>query len=103
MKEAEKKAMREAVREGIRRVIKQVPRDHYFDSHTVIAYLLQNQPDNYLRYAKSSRADTIKLIHANLAKVIKSLVKEGIIKNVGKSWSKNIKDKFSKCHCWQKK
>ncbi len=81
----------------------EVKSGQYFDSHTLIKYLIQKHTDLYLQGAGGKqRADTY---HGQLAQKLSVLEKDGVLEKIGDkvSVSKNIKDKFSECALWRKK
>lgn len=81
----------------------EVKTGQYFDSHTVIEYLIQNHANLYLQGAGGK--NTVETYHGRIAKIIDNLLDNNnnkIANNIGIAISKNIKDKFSECHLWQK-
>ncbi|KAA6335739.1 hypothetical protein EZS27_016053 [termite gut metagenome] len=91
--------------------IKKIPRGYYFDTHTVIDYLIQEYHGIYLKeYHEISKNDnyTVNLYHGHIGQLIQQnftdiLVTNNIlVKQVGDSWSKNVKNNFSQNTCWQK-
>ena len=87
------------MRKIIESVIENIPRGMIFDSHTIIDYLLQNDSDAYLQ---NCNGKTTELYHAFIGQTISDIEKEGLVKNIGKSWSLNIHKTFSECACWEK-
>ena len=71
-----------------------------FDAHAIIQYLIQNNSDLYL----SSYGNNVstELYHSHIAKIIASFEGSLITRIQGESWSKNIRDNFTKCTCWQR-
>ncbi len=85
----------------IRSIIKKIPRNVIFDSHTIIFRLRQDFSDVYLNnYNKKGT----KLYHGELGQIIAEFQKDPTdkIELCGKSWSKNVLDKYSTCTCWKK-
>jgi hypothetical protein len=88
------------MKEILKSVIGRIPSGMIFDSHTIIEYLLQNDSDAYLQ---NFNGNTTELYHAYIGQTISDIEKEGLIENIGKSWSLNIRKAFSECTCWKKK
>lgn len=92
--------MEEAIRFFIKNEVK---RGQYFDSHTVIEYLIQNHTNDYLQEAGGR--NTAETYHGRIAQIIDRLVDENnnrVVSDEGIAVSKNIRDKFSECHLWRK-
>lgn len=91
--------MENAIRQFIQ---DEVQKHQYFDSHTVIEYLIQNYTDLYLQGAGGNQL--ARTYHGQIAQKISILEQVGIVKKVGDkaSVSKNITDKFTTCALWQK-
>jgi hypothetical protein len=87
--------------DAVEKVLKEkINKDYVFDSHAVIAYLLKNDSDAYLKFCK---AETTESSHSQIAKIISGFEGSGMIEKVSdKSWSKNIHDQFTPCACWKK-
>lgn len=80
-----------------------VEKGQYFDSHAVIAYLLQKHTDLYLQGAGAN--DKVEMYHGRIAQMLNEFVNPGKgvqIQCIGECVSKNIKDKFSKCTLWKR-
>jgi hypothetical protein len=88
------------MKEIIKPIIERIPSGMIFDSHSVIEYLLQNDSDAYLQ---NFNGKTTELYHAYIGQIISEFTKEGMVENIGKSWSLNIHKTFSECTCWKKK
>ena len=79
---------------------KNIPSGYIFDTHTLIQLLIQKYSKIYVQYSK--QFPDFHLYHGYVGKVIKTM--EGkLVDDLGKSISKNIKDKFSECECWKRK
>ena len=83
----------------IKKIIQSIKLGYYFDAHTVISLLLQKHHDVYLLGSKNYTST--RLYHAAISRMVKA--NTGLVKNIGKSYSKNVLDKFSGCHLWQRK
>ena len=84
----------------IKKIIEGIQSGFIFDAHTVIQILLQKYSNVY---TANSKFATTEKYHSEISKMIDEFVSDGLIERVGKSWSNNIRDKFSKCVCWLKK
>jgi len=87
------------MKKNIEAIIGRIPTGMIFDTHMIIEYLLQNDSDVYLQ---NCNGKTTELYHIYIGQVIADIEKEGLIKNIGKSWSLNIHKNFSECACWKK-
>jgi hypothetical protein len=87
------------MKEIIKSIIGRIPTGMMFDTHAVIEYLLQNNSDAYLQ---NYNGKTTELYHIYIGQVVADIAKEGLIENIGKSWSLNIHKNFSECACWKK-
>lgn len=89
------------MKDVIRIIIKKIPRKTIFDSHTIIFKLRQDFSDEYL---KNYNGKSTQLYHADLGQIIAEFENDPVdrIVRCGKSWSKNVLDKYSPCACWKK-
>ncbi len=88
----------------IEAIIGEMPKGCIFDSHTVIQLLVEKNTEVYLQ-AYQGQA-TVESFHGWLGKEIDAFTqpaKGELIKRVGDAWSKNIRNNYSTCACWQKK
>lgn len=85
--------------DAIRKFTKTVKKGQYFDTHTVIQYLIQKHTDLYLN---SVCRTTVQSYHGYIGQFIKETFATEL-EHVGTSRSKNIKDGFSECALWRKK
>jgi hypothetical protein len=89
------------MKDKIKAIIRKIPKGSIFDTHTIIEYMLQKYSNTYI---KNPNGNSTELHHAKISRIILSIAKEVNVKKFeDKSWSLNIRDKFSKCACWQKK
>jgi hypothetical protein len=88
------------MKEIIESVIGNIQPGRIFDTHAIIEYLLQNNSDAYLR---NFNGKTTELYHADIGQIISEIAKEGLVENIGKSWSLNIHKTFTECACWKKR
>jgi hypothetical protein len=88
------------MKETIKSIIGHIPAGMIFDTHTIIEYLLQNDTDAYLQNCKGR---TTELYHASIGQTISEIAKEGLVENIGKSWSLTIHKTFSESTCWKKR
>ena len=78
----------------VRNIVRdEVPFNHLFDSHMVIQRMLQQYPDEYI--SNVGTYTTILQYHGRIAQEIGKL--EGtLIERMGRSYSQNTKNNFSK-------
>jgi hypothetical protein len=77
-----------------------IPKGFIFDAHSIIDYLIQYESDAYLSfYKKNWKTDDF---HREISKLIAEF-EDTKIERQGKSWSRNIHNKFTKNICWLKK
>lgn len=88
------------MKKTIKRIIGEIQSGLLFDAHAVIQFLLQEDSDVY---NANSKFATTEKYHSEISKIIDEFVNDGLIERVGESWSKNIRDNFSKCVCWRRK
>lgn len=89
---------------SIEAIIGEMPKGCIFDSHTMIQFLMEKNTEVYLQAYKGEA--TVESFHSRLAKEIEAFTqpeKGELIKRVGDAWSKNIRNNYSTCACWQKK
>ena len=83
---------------AIRGMISEIPSNMYFDVHTITQKLLQEHDDIYLmnvgHYTSAAQ------YHSKISSIIAN--NTDIVENVGRSYSKNIHDKFSECHLFRR-
>lgn len=90
-------------RQTIEAIIRKIPKGTYFDSHAVIQLLIEKHTEEYLQAYKQQTA--VESFHSDLAKKIDAFTQPAngkLIERVGSSWSRNIRNKYSKCACWKK-
>lgn len=89
------------MRNIIRGYIKNIPKGSIFDSHAIIFKLIQSNSNEYLT---NFTGNTTAIYHGTIGQIIAEFENDpnDRIKRIGNSWSKNIRDKFSKCTCWEK-
>ena len=84
---------------AIRQIISGIPAGAYFDVHTVTQKLLQDHDDAYLtnigNYSSAAQ------YHSKISGIIAQETDQ--VEMAGKSYSKNIHDKFSECHLFKRK
>ncbi len=66
-----------------------------FDSHSVIAFLIQEYSDHYLQACTKTNTVTTANYHSFISKEIKTIAEKYGYKEIGKAWSKNIRDRFT--------
>ena len=90
--------------DAIKKIIESIQVDHYFDSHFIIQELIKNHSDEYLKFASKYKdsQDITTLTHSQIGFLVKSLCKNNIIEQAGKSWSTNIHGKNSSCTMWKR-
>jgi hypothetical protein len=96
--------------EIIKGFIEKIPKGSYFDTHTVIDYLIQEYHDIYLqeyavRVSKNNTNFTTALYHGHIGQLIKqnfTNAPNALVTQVGDSWSKNINNNFSENTCWKR-
>lgn len=97
--------MAESLKDAVREAVTKIPAGLYFDAHTIIAMLLQN--GDYTRFLDKPQEE--QYYHSAISKIIKNdttdlaaTVPDG---NGGESesFSKNIRDEFSKCKLYRRK
>jgi hypothetical protein len=88
------------MKEIIKSIIGHIPAGMIFDTHTIIEYLLQNDTDEYLKHCKGM---TTLSYHGFIGQTISEIADEGLVENIGKSWSLTIHKTFSESTCWKKK
>jgi hypothetical protein len=83
----------------IRGIIKPIAAGYYFDTHTVIALLIQQYNDVYLLNTGNYTATD--QYHSKISTLIGS--NSDMVDSVGKAYSKNVLDNFSECNIWIRK
>lgn len=84
---------------AIKEFIGSVPKGHYFDTHTLIEYLIQKHSDVYL---DSFCKTTTSLYHGYIGQVLRDNFVGISVTQIGESFSKNIHDGYSGCTLWKK-
>jgi hypothetical protein len=76
----------------------QIPTGHIFDAHAIIAYMFHN--GSYEQYHRDGwdRRD----YHREISKAIAELERDGVIEDMGNSWSQRLNGEFGENKCWQK-
>lgn len=89
------------MKELIRKQIMGITEGLIFDTHVVVDSLIQSNTDEYL---SNYTGGTTELYHGKIGQVIAGFETgdDKLVERVGESWSKNIRDKFSKCTCWKR-
>jgi hypothetical protein len=90
----------EQLEKAIKEIITKIPADYYFDVHMIIQKLLQDYDDTYLLSTGNYTATF--QYHSKISSIIGSNTELIEIIN-GKSYSKNIHDKFSECNIFKRK
>ena len=88
---------------AIRQVIEQIEPGHIFDSHFVIAMLIRDHSNEYIRFAASfpQAGFTTENMHSHLSKQI-PLCGIPVIRQQPQAWSVNIHGIAGPCACWRK-
>lgn len=96
-----KKLEVDEMKEMIRKQIMEIPSGLVFDTHAVVANLVQNDTNKYL---SNFKGETAERYHGIIGKVIAEfeLGDDKLVERMGRSWSKNIRDNFTDCACWKK-
>ena len=84
---------------AIRNIISGIPAGTFFDVHTITQKLLQDHDDVYL--ANIGNYTSAALYHSKISGIIAQETDK--VEMAGKSYSKNIHDKFSECHLFKRK
>ncbi len=66
-----------------------------FDSHSVIAYLIQYYGNHYLQACPKTDTVTTASYHSTISTTIKTIAEKHGYKEIGIAWSKNIRDNYS--------
>lgn len=82
----------------IREIIQTIPAGKYFDTHSIIDYLIKYHPEVYLKNFKHT---SVELYNGYIGKTIGTL--DDIVNKSGDNWSMNIKGEFSYCALWERK
>jgi histone H3/H4 len=89
----------DSLEKAIRSIISGIPADSFFDVHMVIQKLLQEHDEVYLvnigKYTSAAQ------YHAKISSIIGADI--DLAECAGKSYSKNIHDKFSECNIFKRK
>ena len=89
----------DSLEKAIRDIISGIPADAFFDVHTVIQKLLQEHDEVYIvnigKYTSAAQ------YHAKISAIIGT--DTDLVEAMGKSYSKNIHDKFSECNIFKRK
>ena len=86
-----------ALKEPIKEIVNDVKDAKYFDAHYVIERLFCKYNELYVENLILTNS-TIEYYHSELAKLIGELG----YKNIGNSFSKNLKGNYNACSCWEK-
>ena len=90
------------IQEPLRSIITPVPTGLIFDSHFVIAKLIKEHSDAYLRFAASIGANVeTETMHGFIAMEIGKL--DGVVQIQPGAYSENIHGEPSKCACWERR
>lgn len=85
----------------IRTFISEVPPGCIFDAHAVIFYLLENHPDEYLRF--HAVEEPINSFHSRISRVVAKLANNVMIERVDTdAYSKTITGNYRANACWKK-
>lgn len=94
------------MRQAIQSILSTIRKGCLFDSHFVIARLIKQNSDVYLRFAGSIRAQSrpTAKVNGKIAQEIARFEKSGLIvrERQYKSWSESIGGKANSCTCWRK-
>lgn len=86
-----------ALKKAIGEIINEIKPGIIFDAHYVIERLFCDYNELYVENLISTNS-TIEYYHSELAKLIGELG----YKNIGKSFSRNLKGNYNACSCWGK-
>lgn len=89
-------ALQSTIQSAIRRIVEDVRRGCYFDSHFVIGELIKQRSNVFHRYC--TRFNTTKRAHSELAKEIGKCSMP--VKEIGDSYSANIRGDVCSCKLW---
>jgi len=89
----------DSLERAIRNIIVGIPIDAFFDVHMVIQKLLQEHDEEYL--ANIGNYTSAAQYHAKISTIIGT--DTDLVESIGKSYSKNIHDKFSECNLFKRK
>lgn len=85
----------------IRTFISEVPHGCIFDAHALIAYLLENYPDDYLRFHAAD--EPINSFHSRISRAVENFADNVMIERVASdSYSKTITGNYRPNACWKK-
>lgn len=85
----------------IRTFISEVPHGCIFDAHAVIFYLLENHPDEYLRF--HAVEEPVNSFHSRISRAVDKFTDNGTIERViAESYSKTITGNYLANACWKK-
>jgi len=83
---------------AVRDIIIEVPVDAYFDVHTVVEKLLQEHDEVYI--TNIGQYTSAPQYHSKISTVIG--MNKDIAELAGKSYSKNIHDKYNECNLFKR-
>ena len=89
---------------SIQEIVDEIPRGCIFDTHHIIACLIEEYSDCYLGFASGINADSDKTlaVHGKIGLLVATFEGSTIERMEHKSWSRNIHGKSSSCTCWRK-
>ena len=87
------------MKKTIEDIILKINKGHFFDTHSIIEFLIQNHSDIYLlNYENGWTTD---YYHSVISKKIASFEGE-LVSDQGNCWSMNIHKNFTSNKCWLK-